>query len=110
MRVEYNPLCNLGALKAGEANLELRRAADGRQLAREKSCQETSRWKPDKEAQRPTTTYYHRTTITTTTTDAIAVLGLARLHTYPRQYVQGRQQNLVVDLFSILYTLKFMPL
>ena len=75
---EYNPLCNLGALKAGEANLELRRAADGRQLAREKSCQETSRWKPDKEAQRPTTTYYHRTT--TTTTDAIAVLGLARLH------------------------------
>ena len=90
---EYNPLCNLGALKAGEANLELRRAADGRQLAREKSCQETSRWKPDKEAQRPTTTYYHRTTTTTTTTDAIAVLGLARLHTYPRQYVQGRQQN-----------------
>ena len=79
-------MCNLGALKAGEANLELRRAADGRQLAREKSCQETSRWKPDKEAQRPTTTTapHHY--------DAIAVLGLARLHTYPRQYVQGGQQ------------------
>ena len=77
-------MCNLGALKAGEANLELRRAADGRQLAREKSCQETSRWKPDKEAQRPTTT---------TAPLLLMPLPFLVLLGYPRQYEQGGQQK-----------------